>query len=56
MNRATHCFVVMAELQEISDRETVATGKGIGELAVKRFRRTGKWVFGTLLIILSNQH
>jgi Mn2+/Fe2+ NRAMP family transporter len=42
----------MAAVQEISDRTALATGEGLGELAVKRFRRTGKLIVAVLLIIL----
>jgi len=45
-------FPLMAAVQEISDRTALATGEGIGELAQKRFKRTGKYVVGTLLMIL----
>jgi Mn2+/Fe2+ NRAMP family transporter len=42
----------MAAVQEISDRTALATGEGLGELAVKRFQRTGKSIVALLLIIL----
>ena len=49
---ALFTFPLMAAVQEISDRTALATGEGIGELAVKRFHRTGKYVVGGLLIVL----
>jgi NRAMP (natural resistance-associated macrophage protein)-like metal ion transporter len=49
---ALFTFPLMAAVQEISDRTALATGEGIGELAVKRFQRTGKSMVGVLLIIL----
>ncbi len=45
-------FPLMAAVQEICDRTALATGLGIGEMAVRRFNRTGKWVVGTLLVAL----
>jgi NRAMP (natural resistance-associated macrophage protein)-like metal ion transporter len=45
-------FPLMAAVQEICDRTALATGTGLGELAVKRFHRTGRAVLGVLLIIL----
>lgn len=49
---ALFTFPLMAAVQEIADRTALATGEGLGELAVKRFRRTGKYVVGALLIVL----
>ena len=45
-------FPLMAAVQEICDRTALATGTGLGELAVKRFERTGKWIIGVLLVVL----
>ncbi len=45
-------FPLMAAVQEICDRTALATGAGLGELAVKRFHRTGRAVLGVLLIVL----
>src|ERR1035437_6578981 len=45
-------FPLMAAVQEICDRTALATGKGLGELAVERFHRTGRAILGVLLIIL----
>jgi len=45
-------FPLMTAVQEIADRTALATGEGLGELAVKRFKRTGKYVVGALLMIL----
>jgi NRAMP (natural resistance-associated macrophage protein)-like metal ion transporter len=45
-------FPLMSAVQEICDRTALATGKGLGELAVKRFHRTGRAVLGVLLIVL----
>lgn len=49
---ALFTFPLMAAVQEISDRTALATGEGLGELAVKRFKRTGKSIVGAFLIIL----
>jgi NRAMP (natural resistance-associated macrophage protein)-like metal ion transporter len=49
---ALFTFPLMAAVQEISDRTALATGEGLGELAVKRFQRTGKSIVAVLLIIL----
>jgi NRAMP (natural resistance-associated macrophage protein)-like metal ion transporter len=49
---ALFTFPLMAAVQEISDRTALATGEGIGELVVKRFQRTGKWIVALLLLIL----
>lgn len=43
---------MMAAVQEICDRTALATGSGIGELASKRFERTGRGVLGVLLVVL----
>ena len=43
---------LMACIQEICDRTALATGQGLGELAVKRFKRLGTVVVGVLLIAL----
>jgi NRAMP (natural resistance-associated macrophage protein)-like metal ion transporter len=45
-------FPLMAAVQEICDRTALATGTGLGELAVKRFERKGKWIIGLLLVVL----
>lgn len=45
-------FPLMVAVQEICDRTALATGTGLGELAVKRFERTGKWIIGVLLVVL----
>lgn len=45
-------FPLMAAVQEICDRTALATGTGLGELAVKRFHRTGRVIVGVLLIVL----
>jgi NRAMP (natural resistance-associated macrophage protein)-like metal ion transporter len=43
---------LMAAVQEICDRAAMATGLGLGELAVKRFGKRGRAVVGTLLVAL----
>jgi len=43
---------LMAAVQEICDRTALATGTGLGELAVKRFNRTGRAVLAVLLVAL----
>ena len=43
---------LMATVQEICDRTAMATGLGLGELAVKRFARFGRGIVGVLLIAL----
>ena len=43
---------LMASVQEICDRTALATGKGLGELAVRRFHRVGRAVIGVLLVAL----
>jgi NRAMP (natural resistance-associated macrophage protein)-like metal ion transporter len=45
-------FPLMAAVQEICDRTALATGTGLGELAVERFHRTGRAIIGVLLIVL----
>jgi NRAMP (natural resistance-associated macrophage protein)-like metal ion transporter len=43
---------LMAAVQEICDRTALATGVSLGELAVKRFDRTGRSVLAVLLVVL----
>lgn len=43
---------LMAAVQEICDRTALATGVGLGELAAKRFNRTGRAVLAVLLVAL----
>jgi NRAMP (natural resistance-associated macrophage protein)-like metal ion transporter len=43
---------LMAAVQEICDRTALATGTGLGELAVKRFSRAGRSFVGVLLVSL----
>jgi NRAMP (natural resistance-associated macrophage protein)-like metal ion transporter len=43
---------LMAGVQEICDRTALATGTGLGELAVKRFNRAGRAILGVLLVAL----
>src|ERR1700728_2465819 len=43
---------LMAAVQEICDRTALATGIGLGELAVKRFQRTGRTIIAALLVAL----
>jgi NRAMP (natural resistance-associated macrophage protein)-like metal ion transporter len=47
---------LMAGVQEICDRTALATGTGLGELAVKRFERVGRSVVAVLVgaLILAN--
>src|ERR1022692_4639094 len=45
-------FPLMAAVQEICDRTALATGTGLGELAVKRFHRAGRSVLALLLVAL----
>lgn len=47
---------LMAGVQEICDRTALATGRGLGELAVQRFGRAGRIVLGLLIaaLILAN--
>jgi len=39
-------------VQEICDRTALATGRGLGELAVQRFGRVGRLVLGGLIVAL----
>src|SRR5665213_3719324 len=43
---------LMAAVQEICDRTALATGTGLGELAIKRFNRFGRGVLAVLLVAL----
>jgi Mn2+/Fe2+ NRAMP family transporter len=43
---------LMAAVQEICDRTALATGTGLGELAVKRFARIGRAVIAVLMTAL----
>ena len=43
---------LMVAVQEICDRTALATGTGLGELAVKRFHRAGRAVLAVLLVAL----
>ena len=43
---------LMVAVQEICDRTALATGTGLGELAVRRFGRAGRGVLGALLVAL----
>jgi NRAMP (natural resistance-associated macrophage protein)-like metal ion transporter len=43
---------LMAAVQEICDRTALATGTGLGELAVKRFNRAGRTILAVLLVAL----
>ncbi len=43
---------LMAAVQEICDRTALATGVGLGELAVKRFHRAGRAILAVLLVAL----
>jgi NRAMP (natural resistance-associated macrophage protein)-like metal ion transporter len=45
-------FPLMAAVQEICDRTALATGLGLGELATKKFQRTGRWILAVLLVVL----
>jgi NRAMP (natural resistance-associated macrophage protein)-like metal ion transporter len=45
-------FPLMAAVQEICDRTALATGVGLGELATKRFKLTGKSIVAVLLVVL----
>jgi Mn2+/Fe2+ NRAMP family transporter len=42
----------MVAVQEICDRTALATGLGLGELAAKRFSRSGKRIIGVLVVVL----
>jgi len=43
---------LMTAVQEICDRTALATGTGLGELAVKRFNRFGRAILAVLLVAL----
>jgi len=43
---------LMAAVQEICDRTALATGTGLGELAIKRFHRAGRAIVAVLLVAL----
>jgi len=43
---------LMVGVQEICDRTALATGTGLGELAVKRFHRAGRSILAVLLVAL----
>ena len=43
---------LMAAVQEICDRTALATGTGLGELAVKHFHRAGRTILAVLLVAL----
>jgi Mn2+/Fe2+ NRAMP family transporter len=43
---------LMAAVQEICDRTALATGTGLGELALKRFHRAGRAILAVLLVAL----
>ena len=43
---------LMAAVQEICDRTALATGTGLGELAVRHFHRAGRVVLTVLLVAL----
>jgi len=43
---------LMAAIQETCDRTALATGTGLGELAVRHFRRAGRAVLAVLLVAL----
>jgi len=43
---------LMAAVQEICDRTALATGSGLGELAVRRFHRAGRAILAVLLVAL----
>ena len=45
-------FPLTAAVQEICDRTALATGSGLGELAVKRFNRTGRSIVVVLVVVL----
>lgn len=49
---ALFTFPIIAAIQEICDRTALATGSGIGELALKRFHRAGRWMVGAILLVL----
>jgi len=43
---------LMAAVQEICDRTALATGAGLGELALRRFHRAGRAILAVLLVAL----
>ena len=43
---------LMAAVQEICDRTALASGTGLGELAIKRFHRAGRAIVSVLLVAL----
>lgn len=43
---------MIAAAQEICDRTALATGTGLGELALKRFNLKGRWIVGGILSAL----
>src|SRR5487761_1817538 len=45
-------FPLMAAVEEICDRTALATGVGLGELALDHFHRLGKWIIAVLLGVL----
>jgi NRAMP (natural resistance-associated macrophage protein)-like metal ion transporter len=49
---ALFTFPLIAAIQEICDRTALATGTGLGELALKRFHRTGRWMVGVIFFVL----
>ncbi|MDA8026669.1 MAG: Nramp family divalent metal transporter [Actinomycetota bacterium] len=49
---ALFTFPLIAVVQEICDRTALATGTGLGELALKRFNLTGRWIVGAILSAL----
>lgn len=49
---ALFTFPLIAAIQEICDRTALATGTGLGELAVKRFHRKGRWLVGVIFFAL----
>jgi NRAMP (natural resistance-associated macrophage protein)-like metal ion transporter len=49
---ALFTFPLIAAIQEICDRTALATGTGLGELALRRFHRTGRWMVGVILSVL----
>src|SRR5579872_7209738 len=40
---------LMAAVQEAADRTALATGAGLGELALRRYEKAGRWVVGVLI-------
>jgi NRAMP (natural resistance-associated macrophage protein)-like metal ion transporter len=43
---------LMSAVQEICDRTALATGTGLGELAIRRFKRLGRGILAVLLVAL----